>query len=97
MKRFPKPQQSSLPQPDNATPEPVASEFDIVGLLADGGEILRREVKNLLMESSRGKLGATSAKDLVSYLKLLHDLKLDQEKALSSMSDEELDKLWVAK
>ena len=85
----PKPNQTSLPSLDNSAPP----EFDVEALLAKGGEILRREVSNLLMESSNKKLAPASARDLVAYIRLLHELKIEKAAALAEMSDEELTKL----
>lgn len=62
-------------------------------MLAKGAEILRREISNLMIESSGKKLSSASAKDLVNYLKLLSEIKLEQEKFLGSLTDEELEKL----
>jgi hypothetical protein len=92
MKRFVKPNQSSIPEAPKAEPGVVAG-FDIVELLDKGGEILRREISNLMIESSGKKLSPNSAKDLVSYLKLLHELKEEQQKTLSELTDEELETL----
>lgn len=84
--QLPKPNQSSLPKLNNDAP----AEFDVEALLAKGGEILRREISNLLMESSSKKLSPASARDLTAYIKLLHELKNEKAKLLSEMSDEEL-------
>lgn len=70
-------------------PEPE-SEFDILDELARAQLIVQREIKNLLMASSRGKLNPAEARDLVNYVRLLTDLKKDAEKELASMKDEEL-------
>lgn len=76
------------------TAEPIEpGSFDIEELLAKGGEILRREILNLLMESSRGKLSAASSRDLVAYVKLLSELKADALEQLDDLSDDELRKL----
>lgn len=84
-KIYPKTFQVSVPD------EPLEpGEFDVEKLLSNSGEILRREITNLLMESSRGKLGATSARDLVAYVRLLVELKLKQEEELAGLTDEEL-------
>ncbi len=56
-------------------------DVDITKLLDKGLEILRKEVNNLFMESSQGKLSAVSARDLVGYVKLLHDLEERQKQA----------------
>lgn len=79
---------------------PVASQddsagvsFDIEALLDKATIILNREITNLLMESSGKKLNRASAQDLVAYIKLLSELKADKEKELSTMTDEELQRL----
>lgn len=76
--------------------EPVegpSSPLEIEAELDRCGEILKREIKNLMSLSSRGKLDAGASRDLVAYIKLLHDLKLDQQDRVSGMTDEELLKL----
>lgn len=90
MSHLPKPNQSSLPPLKNNL---VPQDADADQLLVYTEEILRREVQNLLYESSRGKLNAGSARDLVNYVKLMHELKMEKAKALAEMSDEELAKL----
>lgn len=91
MKRYVKPM-TQIDAPKDETPVVVGT-FDITELLDKGGEILRREISNLLMESTGRKLSPTSARDLVAYVKLLSELKIEQEKALASMTDEELEAL----
>lgn len=92
MKRYIDPKKIAQPAPE-VQEELPASSFDVEKLLAQGGEILNREVKNLLMESSRGKLNAASARDLCNYIKLLSELKKEQQEALKELSDEEIEKL----
>lgn len=67
--------------------------LDVEELLAKGGLILKREIHNLLMKSAAGKLAPADARDVVSYIKLLHELKEDEQEKLSNMTDEELLKL----
>lgn len=67
--------------------------FDVDALLDKSGQILAREIRNIMIESSRGKLGPASARDLVAYLKLLNELKMEQAASLSKMTDEELSRL----
>lgn len=67
-----------------------SSELDIELLLQQGGEILRREIRNLMMESTGKKLSPASARDLVSYIRLLDDLREKQLSAAADMTDEEL-------
>ena len=70
-------------------PEPEAA-FDVLDELAKTQLVLQREIRNLLTASARGKLSPTEARDLVSYVKLLSELKRDIEADLASKSDEEL-------
>lgn len=74
-------------------PDAAAGVFDIDALLAKAGEIVRREIMNLMSESSGKKLSPASARDLVAYVKLLSEIKMERDKALSDMSDEELKKI----
>lgn len=71
----------------------VGASLDIQQLLDKAGIVLQREIQNLLIESSGGKLQPASAKSLVDYLKLLHSLKADQAEALEGMTDEQLQSL----
>lgn len=73
--------------------ETIEGDFDVNALLSRGGEILKREIRNLLRESANGKLGAGSARDLVAYLRLLSELKIDEEAAANELTEEELRKL----
>ncbi len=63
---------------------------DVVGLLDKSMVVLGREVTNLMHESARGKLDAKSAQALVQYLRLLNELKAEQQKELQNLTDEEL-------
>lgn len=64
--------------------------FDVEALLDKGGEILRREIQNLMIESSGKKLSSASSRDLVAYLRLLSELQQDQKAKLENLTDEEL-------
>lgn len=76
------------------TPGPVAP-IDIVDLLDKCGEVLRREVQNLLMLTATGKkLDSACAKDLVAYMKLLQEIKDEQKAMLASKDTEELKELY---
>jgi hypothetical protein len=92
MKRYIVKNNTPIPPPD-VDMEVHAGPFDIDELLNKGGEILRREVSNLLMESSRGKLSSASARDIVSYIKLLSEIKESQKGDLENLTDEQLEKL----
>lgn len=71
-------------------PEPAPSDIDIADLLSKTLEILRREVKHLLMESSAEKLHPNSARDLVNYVKLLSELHSEEKDLLDTLTDDEL-------
>lgn len=87
MKYIPRPNTSIVkPEPEPGT----VQDLDIEDLLAKGGEVLRREITNLLIESSSKKLSAGSARDLVAYVRLLSDLKTEKQKELADLSDDEL-------
>lgn len=55
--------------------------------------VLKREVLRLLDESYVEKLSELSAKNLVTYLKLLKDLREAEAESFEGMTDEELEKL----
>ncbi len=71
----------------------ATAELDYDALLANCGEILRREIRSLMSESQKGKLSAPSARDLIAYLGLLEELRAAELKRLGELSDEELAKL----
>lgn len=56
-------------------------------------EILRREITNLMIESSGRKLSPTSSSSLVAYIKLLGELKKEETETLRNLGDEHLKKL----
>lgn len=56
-------------------------------------EILRREILNLMGESTGGKLSPTSSASLVSYIKLLGELRDKELEDLSKLGDDHLRKL----
>lgn len=66
------------------------SAFDVEALMDKGGEILRREIQNLMIESTGKKLSSASSRDLVAYLRLLSELQKDQKETLTKLTDEEL-------
>ncbi len=74
--------------------EPAAStSADLTEMLDKCSLVLTREIHNLLLESAKGKLNKGSAGDLVAYLKLLNEIKQEQEKKLANLTDEELERL----
>lgn len=78
-------------------PHEEQSDFDIEALLAKLSTVLQRDVTNLMMESTRGKLPASSAKDLRDYIELLKKLKIEEEELVKGMSEEELKKRQIAR
>jgi hypothetical protein len=70
--------------------EDISGDFDVEALLAKGGEVLKREFKNIMRESANGKLSPGSARDLVNYLRLLSELKIEESQAANALSEEEL-------
>lgn len=71
----------------------IEHEFDIDDLLGRTMEILRREIKHLMTASADGKLVSNNAKDLVAYVKLLSDIKQEQDEFLRNLTDEQLEKM----
>lgn len=71
----------------------MAIDFTLESLLEKCVEALRRDISYLLAESSKGRLSAPSARDLVSYIKLLTELKDLEHSELSKLTDEQLEKL----
>ena len=83
--------------PEQEVQEPAAVSFDVVDALGKAELILGRELRNLTIESSKGKLSATSSRDLVAYVRLLNELKANQAEELSKLTDDDLLKLKKAK
>lgn len=77
-------------QVPDSTDEQLGTDFDVQAQLEKLNVVLEREVRNLMGESSRGKLNAGSSRDLVAYIKLLSELKIEELKRLSELSDEEV-------
>lgn len=68
--------------------------FDAEALLSDCGTILKREVRWLKSATAMGrKLDAAESKDLVNYIRLLNEIKLEQAEAITNMSDADLTKI----
>lgn len=66
------------------------SDVSIARLLDQGLLALSREIKNLLVASSKGKLGPADARDLRDHLKLLFELKDRENESLKNITDEQL-------
>jgi len=67
-----------------------AEEFTLESLLVKATKVLRSDLQAITLEATKGKLGPASARDLVAYVRLLSDLKADQEEDLSKLTDEQL-------
>ncbi len=72
---------------------PVISDISVDSLISDALLALYREIKNLLMASARGKLEAADAKDLRDHTKMLFEIKDRENRDLSSLSQEDVEKL----
>lgn len=84
---------ASTTKSEEASSELASADFDVQALLDNAGLILQREIRNLSMESTRGKLSAPSSRDLVAYLRLLNELKAEEQDKLANMTDEQLQAL----
>lgn len=65
-------------------------QFDVDVLLAKAGIILQREIRSLMSASARGKLDRSESQDLIAYVKLLAETKVQLEDATKNMTDAEL-------
>ncbi len=92
MKRYPKAENTEI-EIAAASTDANQGAFDVAKELEHCEEILRREVRNLLSESSRGKLSTSSSVSLQNYIKLLSDMREEQQEKLKTKNTEELEKL----
>lgn len=98
MKRYATKTTQSIPQQtpvDNppTLPGQNSNNLSISDLLDKANTILQREIQNLLIASSGGKLDASNARDLCNYIKLLNELKEAQNDTLKNLSEDDLKKL----
>lgn len=91
MKRYAKPNQlTDLTELDRPKPsDPLISDISVDSLIGDGLLALYREIKNLLVLSSKGKLEPNSARDLRDHLKMLFEIKDREKDFLKNISDED--------
>lgn len=68
----------------------LAADFDIDKLLDKGLLILQRDMQNIMAQGVHSKLDGAASRDLVSYIKLLNELKAEKAKDLANMTDEQL-------
>ncbi len=80
------------PKPNQLTIDDLP-EFDCDVLLSKAGVIIQREIRALMAASARGKLDRADSQDLIAYVKLLADTKVQLEDATKAMTDDELRKI----
>jgi hypothetical protein len=97
-KRYIHPDQLKEKEPVKVqAPDPAIIDISLDDLLGKSLLILYREIRNLLIESSGGKLDKDSSQNLRDYIKLLNELKTKEKDVLNTLSDEELEKLLQEK
>lgn len=89
MKFVPKKPNTDISETKVKDPESL-SDISVQRLIDDGLLALHREMKNLLMLGSRGKLDAASSRDLRDTIKLLFELKEREAESLKGLTDEQL-------
>lgn len=75
--------------------DPAVADISVQRLIDDGLLILFREIRNLMLLSTHGKLSAADARDLRDHVKLLFDMRSMEKDSLSKLSDEELKALVI--
>lgn len=70
--------------------EVLTEDVDVLDLYDKGKEILRREIKNLLMNSMKGPLKSRQSETLVSYINLLNKMVKEEKDKLKDLSEDEL-------
>jgi hypothetical protein len=90
VKRIVKPSTQIDFTPKEKVPDPVISDISVTRLIDDGLLALYREIKNLLMLSSKGKLDPNNSRDLRDHLKLLFELQAREKESLKNITDEQL-------
>lgn len=93
MKRLVNSHSGAVKENTDLSPDLTLAQTSIDELTAKAIEILRREIVNLMGETSRGKLSPTSSTALVGYIKLLGDLKEKEQDLVEELSTEFLEKI----
>lgn len=96
MKRIAKPNQLTDLTPITGAKDEaplLVSEVSIQRLIDSCLLTLSREVRNLSIASTRGKLTANDARDLRDHTKLLFELKDREREALKGLTDEQIEQL----
>jgi hypothetical protein len=68
----------------------IEEDVDVLDLYDKGKEILRREIKNLMMASMDGPLKARQSESLISYINLLNKMVKEEKDKLKGLSESEL-------
>lgn len=92
MKRYPVAPNQISKKVDSVdrSPDPLISEISVESLIGDSLLVLFRETKQLLVESSAGKLNKDSSKDLRDNLKLLFEIKDREDGFLDALTDDQI-------
>lgn len=81
------------PKTDSKEPDFSLASTTLDELTDKAQEILRREITNLMIESTGKKLSPTSSASLVSYIKLLGELKEKEDETLRALGNDHLEKI----
>lgn len=81
------------PKIETVEPDFSLASTSLEDLVNKSQEILRREITNLMIESTGKKLSPTSSAALVQYIKLLGELKDKETEELRNLGEEHLKKL----
>jgi hypothetical protein len=68
----------------------VPNDMSYEDMLLRAKEIMNREITNLMLQSSQGKLDSRSAQDLINLVKVLQSLTRDENDRAEAMSEEEI-------
>jgi hypothetical protein len=90
MAQVPKPNQHTDLVAMSKVKDIPISDISVARLIDDGLLVLYREVKNLMILSTRGKLEPNDARDLRDHLKLLFELQARENESLRGLTDEQL-------
>jgi hypothetical protein len=86
---------SALPPdtPSEMAPPPSISEVSIDGLISDCLTALYREVKNIMVLSSKGKLDPATARDLRDHLKVLFEIRDRESSLLRGLTSDQIQEI----
>lgn len=87
-----KPNQTTVLPSKDVLDVPI-QDVSIERLIDNGLAILYREIRNLMLLSSNGKLSPEDARDLREHLKVLFELKSRENDLLKGLSDDQLKQL----